>query len=90
MVKDLPAAQETSVQSLGQEDPPEMGMATHSSRLAWRIPLMEEPAAIHVKSQTQLNDMTITSRGQKLRHCGGICFPSPALAGENLQTFSSF
>ena len=40
-------------------------------------------AAIHAKSQTQLNDMTITSRGQKLRHWGGICFPSPALAGEN-------
>ena len=36
------------------------------------------------KSRTQLNDMTITSQGQKLRHCGGICFPSPALAGENL------
>ena len=38
MVKKLPAMQETWVQSLGQEDPLEKGMATHSSILAWRIP----------------------------------------------------
>ena len=35
MVKNLPAVQETWVQSLGQEDPLEKGMATHSSILAW-------------------------------------------------------
>ena len=38
MVKNLPGMQETQVQSLGQEDPLENGMATHSSILAWRIP----------------------------------------------------
>ena len=38
MVKNLPAMQETLVQSLGQKDPLEKGMATHSSILAWRIP----------------------------------------------------
>ena len=38
LVKNLPAIQETSVQSLGREDPLEEGMATHSSILAWRIP----------------------------------------------------
>jgi len=38
MVKNLPAVQETWVQSLGWEDPLEEGMATHSSILAWRIP----------------------------------------------------
>ena len=38
MVKNLPAMQGTQVQSLGQEDPLEKGMATHSSILAWRIP----------------------------------------------------
>ena len=38
MVKNLPAIQETRVQSLGQEDPLEKRMATHSSILAWRIP----------------------------------------------------
>ena len=42
-VKNLPAMQETWVQSLGWEDPLEKGMATHSSILAWRIPWTEEP-----------------------------------------------
>ena len=43
MVKNLPAVQEAHIQSLGQEDPLEKGMATHSSILAWRIPWTEEP-----------------------------------------------
>ena len=38
-----PAVQETQVQSLGQEDHLEKGMATHSSILAWKIPWREEP-----------------------------------------------
>ena len=38
MVKNLPAMQETQLQSLGQEDSPKKGMATRSSFLAWRIP----------------------------------------------------
>ena len=38
-VKNLPATWETWVQSLGWEDPLEEGMATHSSSLAWRIPM---------------------------------------------------
>ena len=42
MVKNLPAVQETRVQSLGQDNPLEKGMPTHSSILAWRIPRMEE------------------------------------------------
>ena len=43
VVKNLAAMQETQVQSLGQEDPLEKGMATHSSILAWKIPWTEEP-----------------------------------------------
>jgi len=39
MVKNLPAVLETWVQSLGWDDPLEEGMATHSSMLAWRIPM---------------------------------------------------
>ena len=39
MVKNLPAMRETWVRSLGREDPLEEGMATHSSILAWRIPM---------------------------------------------------
>ena len=46
MVKNLPATQETRVQSLGWEDPLEKGMATHSSILAWRIPWTEEPGKL--------------------------------------------
>ena len=42
MVKNLPAVQQTRVQSLGWEDPLEKGMATHSSILAWRIPMDRE------------------------------------------------
>ena len=42
----LPAMQETQVQALGQEDPLEMGMATHSRILAWRIPGTEEPGGL--------------------------------------------
>ena len=46
MVKNLPAMQETQVQSLGQEDPLEKVMATHSSILAWKIPWAEEPGGL--------------------------------------------
>ena len=45
-VKNLPAMQETWVQSLGQEDPLEKRMATHSSILAWEIPWTEEPGGL--------------------------------------------
>ena len=46
MVKNLLAMQETRVQSLGQKDPLEKGMATHSSILAWRIPGTEKPGGL--------------------------------------------
>ena len=43
MGKNLPATQETQVQSVGQEDSLEKGMDTYSNILAWRIPWIEEP-----------------------------------------------
>ena len=46
MVKNLPALQETQVQSLGWEDPLEKGMATHSSILAWTVLRREEPGGL--------------------------------------------
>ena len=48
-VKNLPAMQKTRVPSLGQEDPLEEGIATHSSILAWRIPMDREAwwATVH-------------------------------------------
>ena len=45
-VKNLPAKQEMWVRSLGQEDPLEKEMATHSSILAWEIPWTEEPGGL--------------------------------------------
>ena len=45
-LKCLPEMWETWVQSLGQEDPLEKEMATHSSILAWRIPWTEEPGGL--------------------------------------------
>ena len=49
MVRNLPAMQETWVQSLGWEDPLEEGMATHASILAWKIPINRGAwrAAVH-------------------------------------------
>ena len=46
MEKNLPAMQETQLQSLGREDPLEKGMATHSNILAWRTPGTEEPGRL--------------------------------------------
>ena len=53
MEKNLPAMQETQVQSLGWENPLEKGMAIHSSILAWRIPWTDHGVT---KSQTRLSD----------------------------------
>ena len=55
-VKNLPAMQETWVQSLGQEDPLEEGMATHSSIPPWRIPRTEELGLQSMKSQRVRQD----------------------------------
>ena len=46
VVKNLPAVQETWARSLGQDDPLEKEMATHSSILAWEIPWVEEPGGL--------------------------------------------
>ena len=56
-VENLPAVQETQVWSLGQEDPLEKEMATHSSILAWRISWTEEPGRLQfIGSQTVKHD----------------------------------
>ena len=47
--RNLPVVKEIKVQSLGWEDPPEKGMATHSSLLAWRIPWTEEPGGLQLQ-----------------------------------------
>ena len=69
MVKNLLAMQDTQVQSLGQEEPLEKGMANHSSTLAWRIPWTGEPGRLQ-------------SRGShRVRHDELLAHPGRALAG---------
>ena len=57
LAKNPPAMQVTPVQSLGQEDPLEERMATHSSVLAWKIPWTEEPGGLQSMGLQKL-DMT--------------------------------
>ena len=54
--------QETQVQSLGQEDPLEKGMATHSSILAWEIPWTEEPGRATVHGIAELDTTELTNK----------------------------
>ena len=63
VVKNLPAMQETRVLSLGQENPREQEMATHSTILAWRIPWTEEPGKLQSMEFQRVghNCMTNTS-----------------------------
>ena len=68
IVKNLPVMQETSVRSLGWEDPLKEGMATHSSILAWRIPMDKgaRRAIVHgvTKSRTQQATKHNTAHGE--------------------------
>ena len=76
MVKNLPAnvkqeIEETWVQSLGQEDPLEEGMATHSSILAWRIPWTKEPGRLRSRgSQRVGHDRATNTHGVQGREWG--------------------
>ena len=63
MVKNLPAKQEMQeswIQSLGQEDPLEEAMATHSSILVWKIPWTEEPGRARVHGVAKDLDMVLS------------------------------
>ena len=55
LVKNLTAMQETGVRSLGQEDPLEKEMASHSRVLAWRIPWTEEPSGLQSMESQELD-----------------------------------
>ena len=68
MVKNLPAIQETQLQSLSWEDPLEKGMATHSNTLAWRIPWTEESGGVYspwggCKESDTTEQLTHTPKG---------------------------
>ena len=62
MVKNLPATWETQVLSLGQEDPLEKRMATHSSNLAWRMPWTNKLGGLQsMELQTVRHDLVTKS-----------------------------
>ena len=61
MIKDLLAMQETWIQSLGQEDPLEKGMATPSSILPWRIPWTEEPGGLQSIGSQRVGHNRVTN-----------------------------
>ena len=67
MVKNLPAMQETRVQSLGKEDPLEEGMSTHSSILSCRTPWTEEPGGLQ---SMKVMEVLFT------KSCPTLCDPS--------------
>ena len=64
MVKNLPAKQETQVRSLGQEDPLEKEMASHSSILAWGIPWREEPGGLQSMGSPRVRHDLVTKHEQ--------------------------
>ena len=76
MVKNLPAMQETRVQSLRQEDPLEKRMETHSSILAWRIPWREEPGGLESTGSQRVTGLS-DSYFHIFKHGGLLKYPRP-------------
>ena len=64
MVKNPHAMQETQIQSLGQEDPLEKEMATHSSILDWEIPWTEEPGGLQSMRSQRVGHDLVTKQQQ--------------------------
>ena len=73
-VKCLPTTQETQVRSLGQEDPLEKEMATHSSTLAWKIPWTEECGRLQSMGSQRVGHDRVTSLFTF--HLLAVCFGS--------------
>ena len=72
IIKNLPAVQETWLQSLGLEDPLEKGMTTHSSILAWRIPWREESGGLQSMGSQRFRHSWVTNTFSFSLH---PCFP---------------
>ena len=92
-VKTLPAileTQETQVQSLGQEDPLEEGMATHSTILAWEIPWTEEPGGLQSKGLQRVGHDGATEHTARMHlGLGSATFSFGGGAGENTRKSNS-
>ena len=83
-VKNLPATQETRVQSLAWEDLLEKGMATHSNILAWRIPWTEEPGGLHTVHGVAERRTGLSDSHAHTYFCGATGQPSTPLLLEPL------
>ena len=68
MVKNLPAKQDTRVQSLGQKDPLEKEMAIHSSILAWRIPWTVEPGGLQSMESQRVGHLATKLQQQQKQY----------------------
>ena len=66
MVKNLPAMQETQVQSLGQEDALEKYMTTHSSIITWKIPQTEKPDGLQSMELPRDGHDLVTKQQQQI------------------------
>ena len=85
MVKNLPAVQETWVQSLGWEDPLEEGMTTHSSILAWRIPWTEELAGYKLNLVRKFHSW-LSAEGKAERFFFQLLLRKTLSRGQNLSS----
>ena len=74
-LKHLPGMRETQLWSLGREDPLEKEMATHSSTLAWRIPLREEPGRLQSMGSQRVRHGWATSLSKLITWNWDKCFP---------------
>ena len=85
MVKNLPAMQETPVWSLGQEDPLEKEMATHTSIFAWRIPWTEEPGGPQFMGSQRVRHDWVTNTHSGISPSAHVTYPAnPAKIGRNI------
>ena len=82
-LKCLPATWETWVRSLGQEDPLEKEMATHSSALAWKTPWMEEPDKLHSMRSQRVGHDSATSLVLVMTSKEGMVGSSRDAEGQN-------
>ena len=78
MVKNLPAMQETWLQSLGQKDPQEKEMATHSSILAWRMPWTEESSGLQSMGSQRVGHNWVTDTFTLLMDGFGVACIKPS------------
>ena len=85
MVKNPPAMQGTQVQSLGQRDPLEEGIATHSSILAWRIPQTEEPGGLQSMGSHRVGHDWGTERAHTHAPSLTVSTANPGLLTDNMK-----